>query len=144
VTKICGKCGNEKSIDKYYTDKNRKDKLQWCCKICSSNYAKTPSGKLSRRVHKSKKFSKYSQIEKQRKLLDRYGLTVERYLSYFDLQDDRCLNPNCKTILIPYTKQACIDHNHQTGEVRGLLCQACNVRLGWFENSRTWIESYLG
>ena len=28
-----------------------------------------------------------------------------------------------------------IDHNHLTGRVRGILCQGCNLRVGWFERA---------
>jgi len=36
-----------------------------------------------------------------------------------------------------------IDHSHQTGKVRGLLCNACNTKLAWFENRKEKILKYL-
>lgn len=36
-----------------------------------------------------------------------------------------------------------IDHQHGTNHFRGLLCQQCNTKLGWFEKNRENILSYL-
>lgn len=37
-----------------------------------------------------------------------------------------------------------VDHCHKTGEFRGLLCRACNFRLGWYEAQKENISKYLG
>ena len=41
------------------------------------------------------------------------------------------------------TEKLCVDHDHKTKKFRGLLCQACNRALGWFENNKENIEKYL-
>lgn len=40
--------------------------------------------------------------------------------------------------------QLAIDHCHKTKKFRGLLCKACNFRLGWFEGQQNNILKYLG
>ena len=37
----------------------------------------------------------------------------------------------------------CVDHSHSTHKFRGLLCQNCNSRLGWYENHKKEIDEYL-
>lgn len=58
-------------------------------------------------------------------------------------QDNRCaicginfdyLN-EIKKDKVPRTGKPRIDHNHQTGEIRGLLCADCNIVLGCLKDN---------
>lgn len=43
-------------------------------------------------------------------------------------------------------RELCLDHDHQTGRYRGLLCQDCNMALGYLkDNPRVlrWLADYL-
>lgn len=61
-----------------------------------------------------------------------YGLTAERYREMLAAQRDSCAI--CLTRPVRRFELV-IDHNHETGEVRGLLCSACNTALGFFKDS---------
>lgn len=41
------------------------------------------------------------------------------------------------------SKRHCIDHNHQNGKFRGVLCQVCNRQLGWYEKHKESVDNYL-
>ncbi|MGZ4518794.1 MAG: endonuclease VII domain-containing protein [Mycobacteriaceae bacterium] len=62
--------------------------------------------------------------EKRRaRLLRQYGLTPEDVEAMTRAQGGRCALCGAETRLV-------IDHDHTTGTVRGLLCNACNTGLG--------------
>lgn len=57
----------------------------------------------------------------------RFGLSLVKWLSIFNLQGECCAcchSPN------PGGKRWHTDHDHVTGVVRGILCNACNTTLG--------------
>ena len=58
-----------------------------------------------------------------------YGLSPEQYLELYKQQEGKCLICGEK---LPEDKYLCVDHNKETGEVRGLLCSNCNTGLGLF------------
>lgn len=70
-----------------------------------------------------------------------YKLTPDDWFDMLGEQDYRCaiclraLGVEC----LP-----CIDHNHATGEVRGLLCGPCNTSLGVFKDSPAVLRRALG
>ena len=63
----------------------------------------------------------------------RFGVDVEALIRH---QDGKCAI--CETRIEFNTginsTSACIDHNHETGSTRGVLCRACNLGLGHFKD----------
>lgn len=71
----------------------------------------------------------------------RYGLTEEAFWKLLDSQDRRCLI--CGDEFTPAGPKMAIDHNHETGEVRGVLCAGCNFGLGIFKDSPDRLRAAL-
>lgn len=64
----------------------------------------------------------------------RYGLTADEYAEMYAEQGGLCAicqQPETMTYR-GKVKTLCIDHDHESGKVRGLLCASCNFALGKF------------
>lgn len=66
---------------------------------------------------------------------------LKKYRSVLDLHDASSLT--WRTLLLHRSGRQYLDHCHKTGKVRGLLCQSCNLKLGWYEKYQDQINSYL-
>lgn len=79
---------------------------------------------------KRKAEGKKPSIEQQRKYHRKwkYGLTIEAFDSMFEGQGRACAACRTET---PTTKNKWhIDHCHNSGKVRGILCHVCNTAAG--------------
>lgn len=63
-----------------------------------------------------------------------YGLTRAQVGLLYSNQNGKCAICG-KPLLIDGKKGMCVDHDHGTGNVRGLLCGTCNLALGYFKDS---------
>jgi len=74
-----------------------------------------------------------SQKRKNKHLLEKYGVTLERYDTLLENQDGKCAI--CRISRGERAYAFSVDHDHDTEEVRGLLCTNCNLGLGLFKDS---------
>lgn len=85
------------------------------------------------------------QFEAWLRNLRRYNLTPSSFNELWAAQEGKCAV--CDGTLLPRGREkmsACIDHNHETGEVRGLLCRQCNAGIGHFQDSPALMKSAVG
>lgn len=80
---------------------------------------------------KAERLALRPQLEFERGLKRHYGMTKEEYEVLFKSQ-----NGVCAICSKPQSKgrRLAVDHDHETGEVRGLLCDGCNPGIGYFKN----------
>ena len=70
---------------------------------------------------------------------DKYGLNSEDIDGL--LFGQRCQCPICDKLLIEGKRV--IDHDHKSGEVRGILCYRCNQALGIFKDNIQFLENAI-
>jgi hypothetical protein len=83
---------------------------------------------------------------------DRYQRIKRKYgideIQWHRLWD--ALRGHCPLCLKPFSSSrlACVDHNHETGLVRGLICSPCNYAIGerhddagWFRRAADYLDN---
>ena len=67
---------------------------------------------------------------KEKHIQTRHNIFLSDYDKILKKQDGKC--KICKTTKIKYKNKGrfCVDHDHKTGKIRGLLCVHCNLLLG--------------
>lgn len=131
------------SNENYYANKDREAKRR------KEYYAQNKdklTAKTREYYHKHKEENKeyrreYSRTHrketKNRSLLRYYGINLEQYNIMYDEQEGKCFT--CKT----HHKDLVVDHNHNTGKVRKLLCNKCNLALGYVKDNVEILQSMI-
>ncbi len=163
MTKRCSKCESEwpANLDHYYKDQSKKDNLSSSCKRCHSAYDKnrpitvnmrnirrkakrkykrTDKGKEAekRYVSTPKGIDKVKKASRKHALKKLYGLSLSEFELMKKKQKGKCMVCGVRPVL-----NLCVDHNHKTGKVRGLLCHPCNLALGRLEKYFDSFKKYL-
>ena len=74
------------------------------------------------------------------KIKYRYGVTIEEFDKMVEKQDGKCAICNKlpgDNVRAHWGGKLCIDHDHETEKVRALLCNDCNLALGYAKNEKT-------
>jgi hypothetical protein len=112
--KLCNGCGETKPLDAFY--RNRRGKIIARCKPCHR--------RANRSYEQSGRRDRSRSRRRWRERLREYGLTVDDFDRMLVEQVGRC--GACSAPLVKVN----VDHCHQTGAVRGLLCGGCNSAAG--------------
>lgn len=84
------------------------------------------------RKRKERKLRSHHSTDRKHWLKKAYKITPEGYEVLFNTAKGRC--EICGISQKDLSYNLCIDHDHRTGLIRGLLCKVCNQGLGMFED----------
>lgn len=128
--KLCKRCGKNKTLDCFYRSLEKEAR----CKECVSELRKEKYKENRQQVIARVRKYRTENPEKIRdlKLRQAYKITAEEYDKKHNQQNGVCAacgKPE-KTVWRGRVVRLAVDHNHQTGQIRGLLCMFCNRALG--------------
>ena len=163
--KRCNKCGIEKPLDDFYRAPGMRDGHRGDCKVCDlaakkKRYLADPAKAVARvkrwqqanpeRVNATQRARRakpeVKRADRARHLMTKYGITIEQYDELLAAQGGRCAI--CRREPRPDISLH-LDHDHESGRLRGILCFRCNNSLGDLDDDPSllraafrYLESY--
>ena len=129
--KVCKKCNLKKPRSSYYKEKRVKDGLQArCIDCCKSDARAVFEANPEPYRHRARQASINDPLLSRKRTCKKHGITLEEYDALLEKQGGHCGMCPATTSGHNMTDDFCIDHDHITGKVRGLLCSSCNLLLG--------------
>lgn len=123
-TKACRYCGETKPVDEFVIRDRARGTYKNECRAC-------------KKIYSSKRY--FSDPQKHRDVLRQslYGMQPGEYAQMFTTQKGVCFI--CRRTERSAHKSGTVrslfvDHNHDTGAVRALLCMNCNAGIGQFQD----------
>jgi hypothetical protein len=105
-------------------DTNIVGRIHGQCYECRKNYQRLYNQRPEQK-EAVKKWSSVNKDHRKNRVYQRiYGITLADYWRMYKEQDGHCAICTKQMSLV-------VDHNHQTGRVRGLLCGSCNRGIGY-------------
>jgi len=158
-TKTCCHCKEDKVFSEFWKDSSRKDGLHHNCKKCGNEMSKL-SYKKNQELHGSSYIPRANRTPEEQQALQRQRAndrrkrkmsedpnwkkltemayktrkTFKEVESWFNKQWMR-QQAQCAICGKVFCDDDCIDHNHDTNELRGLLCKLCNAGIGMLQDS---------
>ena len=155
--KRCTKCGVEQSLENFYKAKGTRDGLRGDCKACfqaraAARYRANPQPmkerarrwqaanpeRVAENLRRYQESGRKAASDRRSYLKRKYDLTVEQYEAMLAAQGGGCAicgRPPRDDIALH------VDHDHATGQVRGLTCFRCNNALGDFNDDPQLLEA---
>ncbi len=115
--KPCTQCKVVKPYSDFHNNKAKKDGKQSNCKACQSKRI-IDQRKKDPSTYRNNQYKRY------------YGIDLDTYENMLKEQGGVCAS--CKEVS---SKRLVVDHCHESGKVRSLLCDSCNKALGLLQEN---------
>ena len=128
--RACRRCGIEKPVDQFAMLPSNPGLY---CIDCWAKKTREYNKK-----HRSKDPIHCAERDRRSHLLRTFGLTHDDYFNMLKAQSECCAI--CGEF---QADNMCVDHDHATGRVRGLLCGQCNCGIGHMRDSASLLRAAI-
>lgn len=137
----CFACMKHKDFLCFHVNTSKKSGRASMCSECYCQYIKRQSIVVARKKNRktSGAWSYSSEYSWIKKLKCFFGITKEEYYQILEKQGGVCAI--CRKHHDTKIKHLDVDHCHETGLVRGILCRACNNGIGLFRDRSDLADS---
>jgi hypothetical protein len=143
LEKTCTKCHQTKPVLSFYAHRGTKDRVSTYCKDCQKAASRAWTAAHAEHVRARNAAYNADPANRAKKpranrqwWLKQYGIDVEQYEAMLADQGGVCaiclLPERYVDARTGNPRRLSVDHDHQTGRVRGLLCGRCNRSVGQF------------
>lgn len=139
-TKHCNRCHRTLPVTAFHKDKSKPDGRNAYCKECNCRHSNTwyHQNPEKARAQRQRYYQGHKEEFWAANLRSRFGLSVENFMTVLEAQQHKCAI--CCGV---FTSRPCVDHDHETGEIRGLLCGECNLGLGKFKDNKQTLQAAI-
>lgn len=148
VASTCAGCGGEIPVKPGRTPKLCKiclAKPLTSCSLCGEMSA--PHGARLNPYCVDCCRARATDVRRDGKLRNQYGLSLATYLELLKRQQNSCgccgRGIKARWATINASERACVDHCHDTGVIRGLLCTNCNTGIGLLGDNLNGVKKAL-
>jgi hypothetical protein len=126
--RTCMTCGEKKLATDFYFRNKKTGVRHSVCKQCDRERVK-------------KRHKENPERTRNNDLKRNYGITLDEHTQMYENQNGVCAI--CKGVGDGKWKKLCVDHDHETGKVRQLLCRNCNMVLGQVRDNVNLLEEMI-
>lgn len=150
-TKVCARCGHEKSVEQFSKRSASPNGRHYYCRVCAAEinrkayqqhrkerlalakeYARDATNRARIHAYQVEYRKKYRPRRQARELELFYGISQSQYDAMLSEQNGACAI--CGKPEKRQGRRLGVDHCHETGEIRGLICLKCNIGIGSFDD----------
>jgi hypothetical protein len=153
---LCNVCKQEKEVTDFFKTTRSSVGVERQCKKCvqqkrleakrlrretDANWRLKEIEGWRKERERRKLLPDYKRSHQNRNYKSKYGLTIEEVEDRIKARNNLC--DICKKEPDNRYKKLYVDHNHETNEVRGMLCHYCNFAIGLLKEDPHLLQEAL-